>query len=69
MFAFDKDVRKSFKRVQRDVSALKESVNGWVVFLNGNQRELKVRVAELERRLAAVEARQEKREVEQLRGL
>ena len=69
MFAFEKNVSKAFRKVGRDFTALKSNLNEWVLFLNGNQRELKMRVIELERRLERVESRLESREIEVLRRI
>ena len=57
MFSNDKKLKIAFKKVKKDFAVLKHSLNGWVLFLNGNQRELKVRVNELERRLARLEVK------------
>lgn len=48
-------VKKAFKRAKKDIEALKESVNEWILFLNGEQRDLKMRVIELEKRLNRLE--------------
>ena len=69
MFAFETSVRKGFRKVRNDFASLKMNLNEWVLFLNGNQRELKMKVQELERRLEKVEARLESREIEVLRRI
>ena len=55
MFAFDKQVKKAFKAVKNEFKGLQTSLNEWIIFLNGNQRELKMRISELERRLEKLE--------------
>ena len=71
MFATEKRVKRGFRKVLTDFAAIKSCLNEWVLFLNGNQRELKMRVQELERRVAMLESklegRFEKREVTALR--
>jgi len=69
MFAFEKNVSKAFRKVGRDFKSLKSNLNEWVLFLNGNQRELKMKVMELERRLERIESRLETREIEVLRRI
>ena len=55
MFAFDKQVKKAFKAVKNEFKGLQTSLYEWIIFLNGNQRELKMRISELERRLEKLE--------------
>ncbi|MFC1752904.1 hypothetical protein ACFL96_05855 [Thermoproteota archaeon] len=62
MFAFETNVRKGFRKVRNDFASLKSNLNEWVLFLNGNQRELKMRVQALEHRLEKLESRQELRQ-------
>ena len=56
MFLDENAIKKAFKRVKADVLGLKNSVNEWILFLNSNQREMKRKLHELERRLAKLES-------------
>jgi len=42
-------VKASFLNVKHDIDEVKRSVTDWILYLDGNQRELKVRVEELEK--------------------
>jgi hypothetical protein len=46
------------ERLKKEIDALKRSMNDWVLFLDGNQRDTKAYVRELERRIRELEARQ-----------
>lgn len=70
MFFSMERVKKAFKRVKNDMGALKDSVNEWILFLNGEQRDLKMRVIELEKRLHRLEMnRPESEDLGELREL
>ncbi|MBU0461916.1 MAG: hypothetical protein KJ574_05000 [Nanoarchaeota archaeon] len=67
MFAFDKDVKKGFRSVKKDMSATKDSLNEWIIFLNENQREMKMRIWQLERKIEQLESRFDEKDIEALR--
>lgn len=48
-------IRQAFKTVKYDISSLRNGVNDWVVFLDGNQRDVRRRLDELEARIASIE--------------
>ena len=48
-------LKASFRRVAGDIFGLKASVNEWIIFLDGGQRQLKQRIAELEKRIEQLE--------------
>lgn len=53
-------VRQSFRNMKKDVTELKNSLNEWILFLNSNQRDLKQRVYELERKVRQLELSEQK---------
>ena len=53
----EKATKKSFHAVKSDVDELKRSMNEWVIFLDGSLRDSKMRVHELERKIAELEAK------------
>lgn len=53
-------IKASFRKIGKDMKELKSSVNEWVLFLNSNQRGLKQRVYELERKVRMLEAQTKK---------
>ena len=61
---FFKKIRNSFRRVKRDVGGLRASANDWILYLNGNQNDVKVKLRELDQRLRKIES---EREIEILR--
>jgi len=56
---FFKKIKNSFKRAKRDVDGLRGSVNDWIMYLNGNQNDLKVKLRELDQRLRKLEYERE----------
>lgn len=62
MFDFVWKVKKSFRKVRRDIDYFRENVNEWVVFLDGKDKEM-------ENRLDKIEARVERMEEAMLRAL
>lgn len=52
---FGKRLKRAFLLVKNDIEGLKSNANDWIIYLNSNQRKLKTRVAELERKLAKLE--------------
>ena len=52
----NKKIKDSFKAAKKDVNNLRTSVNDWIVFLNGNQNDIKVKLRELDRRLRKLES-------------
>ena len=52
---FDK-IKQSFKAVKKDMNALKENVSDWVIYLNKNQREMKLEILELKQRVRKLES-------------
>ena len=51
---FDK-IRKSFKAVKKDMNALRSSVSEWVIYLNRNQRKMRVELRSLKQRVRKLE--------------
>ena len=52
-------IKNAFKRAKNDINALKQSTNSWVLFLNSNQSEMKVKLYELDKRLRKLESEKE----------
>ncbi len=52
-------VRYDMESIEENHAALKDSVNEWVIFLDEENRDLKRRVRELERKLDSMEIRRE----------
>lgn len=48
-------IRKAFKKVAKDFMSIKRSLNEWVIFLDGNQKQMKQRIFELEAKVAQLE--------------
>lgn len=44
--------------IRQEVDALKQSMNDWILFLDGNQRDSKEHIRHLERRIRELESRQ-----------
>ncbi len=59
MFAKIKDIKEAFNAVRRDVNELKRSMTEWVLFLNNNQRDMKIRLYELEKKVKQLEFERE----------
>lgn len=57
---FTGKVARSFKVMKKEVTELKQSLNEWILFLNSNQRDMKQRVYELEKRVRQLEAETKK---------
>ena len=56
---FFSKIKNSFRRAKKDVGNLRYSVNDWVLFLNGNQNDMKVKLRELDQRLRKLESERE----------
>jgi hypothetical protein len=56
-------VKASFENVRADIDEVKRSVTDWILYLDSNQRDLKVRIAELEREVAELKRKREVIEV------
>ena len=56
---FFSKIRNSFRKAKRDVNALRNSTNDWVMFLNRNQSDMKVKLYELDKRLRKLESERE----------
>ncbi len=59
MFAKVKDIKDAFNATKRDVNDTKLSMTDWVLFLNNNQRDMKIRLYELERKVRQLELEKE----------
>ena len=57
---FTGKVARSFKVMKKEVTELKQSLNEWILFLNSNQRDLKQRLYELEKKVRMLEAETKK---------
>lgn len=55
ILGFFSNVRESFRKMREDVVDLRNSINEWVVFLNSNQREMKRKIYELDKRMRQLE--------------
>ena len=53
------EIRKAFKAVRNDIEGLKRSMTDWILFLNNNQRDMKIRLYELERKVRQLEMERE----------
>ncbi|PIN87343.1 hypothetical protein COV19_00480 [Candidatus Woesearchaeota archaeon CG10_big_fil_rev_8_21_14_0_10_44_13] len=53
---FTGKVANSFRKMKKEVMELKQSLNEWILFLNSNQRDMKQRIYELERKVRLLEA-------------
>lgn len=51
---FDK-IKASFRAVKLDINALKSNVSGWVIYLNKNQRDMRVELQSLKQRIRKLE--------------
>ncbi|MFC1754347.1 hypothetical protein ACFL96_13310 [Thermoproteota archaeon] len=51
---FDK-TKKTFKRIRDEITDLRNSMNEWIVFLNSNQREMRMKIIELDKRVRELE--------------
>lgn len=54
-----KKIKNSFKKVKADVDEVRRSLHEWVLYLNGNQNDLKIQLRELDRRVRQLESEQE----------
>ncbi len=54
-----KKTKNSFKKAKQDVNELRRSLHEWVLFLNSNQNDIKIKLRELDRRLRQLESEQE----------
>ncbi len=54
---FFSKIKRSFRRVKKDMDALKHNTTEWIIFLNAENQELKARVEYLEKKLAMQEIR------------
>jgi len=56
---FFSKIKNSFRKAKKDISLLRHSTNDWILFLNGNQSEMKVKLYEMDRRLRKLESERE----------
>jgi len=56
---FLKKIKNSFKMAKNDISCLRASMNDWIMYLNGNQNDMKVKLRELDQRLRKLEYKYE----------
>jgi len=56
---FKAKVKTSFRKAKSDIDSLRASTNDWVLFLNGNQNDMKVKLRELDQRLRKLESERE----------
>jgi len=52
---FFNKIKDSFRKAKSDISSLRASINDWILFLNGNQNDMKVKLRELDQRLRKLE--------------
>jgi hypothetical protein len=69
VFLNENMVKKAFKRVKEDVLSLKTSVNEWILFLNSNQRTMKLQLVALEKKVAKLEAKLGSSQIQELRNI
>lgn len=72
----DKRLKAAFRAIKADIdfldeshNALKESANEWIIFLDHENRELKAKVLELEKKLENLQDSIEERKLSVLRGI
>ncbi len=56
---FKTKVKNAFRKAKTDIGGLRTSTNDWVLFLNGNQNDIKVKLRELDQRLRKLESEKE----------
>ncbi len=64
---FKNKVKNSFRKLKLDISALKENLSEWIMFLDSNQRDLQLRIKDLERRIEYMERNNYNERLELLR--
>jgi hypothetical protein len=76
MFSDEKHMKAAFHAVKVDMDSqaenheeLKKSVNEWVIFLDKENRDLKMRVQELEKKLETLEGNLEEKKLSVLRAV
>ena len=52
---FFKKIKNSFRKAKSDMNALRMSINDWILYLNSNQNDMKVKLRELDQRLRKLE--------------
>lgn len=52
---FSDKIKRSFRAVKRDMIGLKANVSDWVIYLNKNQREMRVELRGLRERVRKLE--------------
>jgi len=52
----NKKIKNSFRAAKKDVNGLRRSVNDWIMFLNSNQTDIKVKLREIDQRLRKLES-------------
>jgi len=52
---FFKKIKNSFRKAKSDMNALRISINDWILYLNSNQNDMKVKLRELDQRLRKLE--------------
>jgi len=55
MFAKNEKVRNAFRKVSKDIKITLRSTTEWIWFLNNNQRDMKIKIIELEKRIRELE--------------
>ncbi|MBW2975023.1 hypothetical protein KY366_04870 [Candidatus Woesearchaeota archaeon] len=55
MFDFVWKVKKSFRRVRKDIGEFRENVNDWVIFLDGKDNQIEKKMDKIEARLERLE--------------
>lgn len=56
---FKEKVKNAFNKAKSDINGLRASTNDWVLFLNGNQNDMKIKLRELDLRLRKLESEKE----------
>ena len=52
---FDHKIKKGFRKVRKDISEIRNSVNEWVFHMNGSQKEMEQKIIALEKRIKRIE--------------
>jgi len=52
---FKNKVKNSFRKLKMDILSLKENIGEWIMFLDSNQRDLQLRVKDLEKKIEYLE--------------
>ncbi|MFO8016176.1 MAG: hypothetical protein R6U32_03665 [Candidatus Woesearchaeota archaeon] len=55
ILSFFSKTKASFRRVRKEMTDLRNSLNEWIVFLNSNQKQMQQRIDQLDQRVRELE--------------